>query len=186
MKRFADLDTFLAGDEPGLELTIGGTIYTVPPPDAETGLWCERIAAAAGNVHMAKTDAEIDAASQEIEKLPTLPGDLTFAQRVLTVDTYAAMVAGGVDHVRIRIAASTALAWIVSGEQAAEAVWIAGGRPESPGPNRATRRASNSMDVERTMKPPVSMSGTNSQSTSRRARKARRSHGQRSSRTGGS
>lgn len=179
MKRFADLDQYLAGDAaPGLVLTIAGHAYQVPPPSAEVGLWCERIATTAGQVRQATTDAEMASAADRVEQLPTLPGDATFPERVLG-SAYAAMVADEVDHIRLRIAAMTAWLWIVSGDDAAERFWTSGGRPEALGPNRAARRASTTMGEAPSTPRPGSGSGTSHPSTSGRGR-GRRSRGRRS------
>ncbi|MBN1172128.1 MAG: hypothetical protein JXA67_08130 [Micromonosporaceae bacterium] len=181
MKRLADLDAFLAGDEPGLELIIGGRVYTVPPPDAATGLWCQRVTVAAGHLRAAATEAEASAAAARIDQIADLDGDLTLPERVLG-PAHAAMVAGGVDHARLRIAAMTALLWIVSGDEAAEAYWTSGGRPEAlrPADNRAERRASSSTGGAATTKPLASTSGTKPPNTSGGKKRGRRSRGRRS------
>lgn len=187
MKRFADLDDFLIGDAaPGLVLTIAGHQYAVPPPSAEVGLWCERAATAAGAVQTAATDAEVAAAAAQVEQLPELPGELTLPERLLTVPIHAAMVANGVDHVRIRIATMTTWVWIVAGEERAQAYWEAGGRPEAlrPAMNRAQRRASSSTGGASTTSSPDSTSGTRSPTKSVGGKRARRSRGRRSSNGG--
>ena len=181
MKRFGDLDDFLSGDNaPGLLLTIAGRAYSVPPPSAQVGLWCERIAATAGQVRQATTDAEMAAVAERVEQLPTLPGDATFPERVLGT-AYPAMVADGVDHIRLRIAAMTAFLWIVGGDEAAERFWSSGGRPEALGPdNRADRRASTTTAGAPTTRQPGSTSGTSPRNTSSRGARARRSRGRKS------
>lgn len=182
MKRFADLDEYLSGEaEPGLLLPIGGRNYVISPPDGLTGLWCERVIAVAGKLRGAETADDVEAAAQAVDELPDVPGGAaTLAERVLG-PAHAEMLAGGVDHVRIRIAAMTALLWIVSGEDAAQQYWEAGGRPEALRPgNRAERRASTRTGEAGTTPRQGSGSGTSHRPNSSPARRGRRSRGQRS------
>jgi len=178
VKQFGELDDFLGGDaEPGLVLTIGGSIYTVLPPSAEVGLWCQRIAAAAGQLKTATTQSAAQAAADRLEALPGLDDGLTLPERLLG-ETHTQMVTDGVDHSRVRIAAMTVLLWIVSGDEAAEAFWSAGGRPEALAPaNRGERRRrSTTTAAAPTTRRRASGSGTSRQSTS--ARNARKKAGQ--------
>jgi hypothetical protein len=135
---------------PGLELAdVPGRddqlhSYVVPLPSAELGLWCQMMAEAAGRIHSSSTADEMQKIIDLIEEeIPDLAVDTkTMAQRVLG-DTYAQMVADGVDHFHIQFCGATAYAWIVGGEEAAERYWKSGGRAgEAPGPaNRQERRA---------------------------------------------
>lgn len=139
MRRFDDLDEYWS---PGLVLTVRGREYTVPLPSAELGLWCQRIAAAAGQISQASTDEEIQAALARAQAVPELDGqDLTLAQRLLG-SAYDEMISAGVPWPYIEFCSGVAFVWIVAGEQAAERWWTSGGRPEALRPgNRAQRRA---------------------------------------------
>lgn len=141
MARFDDLDQYFA---PGLTLTVRGREYQVPLPSAELGLWCQRIAQAAGAMHSAETTDEIRDAVGRLQALPELDGDLTLPQRVLG-PVYDQMVADEVPFPHIEVCGETAYVWIINGEDAALRYWTSGGRPEARGPdNRAARRAARS------------------------------------------
>jgi hypothetical protein len=169
---FEDLDEFFS---PGLTLTVRGQEYTLPLPSAGLGLWCRRIAAVAGEVTAASTDAEMSAATaranERAQELPHPPGsddDLSFEELILG-DTYAAMVADEVPDPYVQFCAQTGYVWIIAGEDAAGQFWRAGGRPEVREPeNRAGRRAAKkatpktSTAAARVTRPPVSTSGTSS------------------------
>jgi hypothetical protein len=162
--KFGELDDFFS---PGLEFTVAGRPYTVAPPSGEVGLWCERVAIAAGGVREAKTDAEIAAAMERVTALPQLPGDLTLAQRVLG-ETHQKLIDDGVDHHRIKFVGATAYVWIVVDEEAALKYWQSGGRPEAAAPNRAARRSKSTGAASSTRRR-GSTSGTSSPKTSSRA-----------------
>ncbi len=165
--RLGDLDEFF---DPGLELTVAGRPYRIDPPSAEVGLWCERVAMAAGGVREAKTEAEMKAAMARVEDVPDL-GDhnMSLAQRVLG-PTYAQLVDDDVDHHRVRFIGATAFIWIISGEDDASRYWQSGGRPEAPAPNRAARRATTSTAAASTTRSRGSTSGTKSRRTPSPAR----------------
>lgn len=142
---FGELDGYL---DPGLALTVRGKVYTVPLPSAALGLWCRRISATAQEVTAASTDEELLAAgkraSERAATLPPLPGGgkLSFEEHMLGPELYAEMIADEVPDPYVLFCAQTTYVWIVSGEEAAQRYWEAGGRPEARGPaNRAERRA---------------------------------------------
>lgn len=138
--KLTDLDEYFS---PGLTLTVLGREYTVPLPSAELGLWCRRVAQAAGELHSASTEEEMQAAVERVNALPELPGDLTLPERVLG-EVHDQMVKDQVPDPYIQFCGQTAYIWIIAGEEAAERYWTSGGRPEawSPAPaNRAERRA---------------------------------------------
>jgi hypothetical protein len=179
MARFDDLDRYF---DPGLTLTVRGKEYVLPLPPAELGLWCRRVAEAAGAVNAASTPQELEAAVGRVHALPDLPGDLTLPERTLG-DAYRQMVADGVPDPYITFCGNTAYVWIIGGEQAAEAYWTSGGRPEALGPgNRASRRAAErtggtSTAVASGTRPPASTSGTNTRQRSRSRGRGHRSPG---------
>lgn len=180
MATFGELDRYL---DPGLDLTVKGTVYTVPLPSGALGLWCQRIAHAAGAIRTAETPEEVRAAIQQIEALPEMAGTMTLPERVLG-EMYGQLVADAVEHPYIQFCGETAFIWIVNGEDAARRHWESGGRPEASGPaNRQARRAS----IQTTgtgeasgTKPPGFSSGTNSRRKSPRRGGARRSRGSKS------
>lgn len=171
---------FRALDEvfsPGITFRARGRPYTIEPPSAEVGLWCQRLAQAAGVLRAAESDTELAAAMERVGELPDLPDDLTMPQRVLG-PLWQQLVDAGVDHVSIRHVALTAFAWVVADEDAARRYWDSGGHPERLAPNRASRR-STSTGAESTTPNRGSSSGTTSHRTGRR-RGGRRSGGTRS------
>lgn len=75
------------------------------------------------------------------------------------------------DWPRFRHVAMTAVVWITQGLEAAEAYWLADGRPSQQGPaNRAERRASSR--AAKSTPSPASRSGTSTRTGTGRARKA--------------
>jgi hypothetical protein len=179
--RFDDLDRYF---DPGLTLTVRGKEYVLPLPSAELGLWCRRVAEAAGAVNAADSPKEMEAAVARVHALPDLPGDLTLPERTLGA-AYGQMVADGVPDPYLTFCGNTAYVWIIGGEAAAEAYWTSGGRPEVLGPgNRAQRRAAarggTSTAAAAETRPPASTSGTNTRKRSRSRGRGHRSPGSRS------
>lgn len=167
--------------DPGLKFTLRGQEYTIAPPSAEVGLWCERLAQIAGGVRGAKSEEDLRAALARVEKMPQLDGDdLSLQQRVLG-PTYDQLVADSVDFAWVRLITMAAFAWIVSGDEEAALRYLrAGGRPEAQAPNRAARRASRSTGGATTTKPRASSSGTRSRKTTPPPARATRSRGSKS------
>lgn len=184
MAKFGDLDRYY---DPGLTLTVLGKEYVLPLPSAELGLWCRRIAQAAGEIGASSSDddmqAAVDRANARIEALPELPGDLTFPERVLG-PALEQMTADRVPDPYIEFCSTTAYVWIIAGEAAAERYWTSGGHPEAPGPvpNRADRRATQrTSTAEVTGTPtPGSTSGTSSRRRSGSRGQGRGSRGRKS------
>lgn len=182
MPKFGDLDEYFS---PGLTLTVLGKEYTLPLPSAELGLWCRRLAEAAGDIHAASTgeamrDA-VDRANARVEALPTLAGDLSFEERLLG-PVHAQMMADKVPDPYVQFCAQTAYVWVVGGEDNAERFWTSGGRPEAWSPaNRQERRAAGrtSTGGANATRTPASTSGTRSPKTSSRSgsRRGRGSRG---------
>lgn len=160
---FADLDEFF---DDALRLPIGGKEYVIPSPDAATGLHVQRLFAAAEGAGADTADLDDEA-------------EADLYRRVLG-GVYDEMVANGLPWSRLRMAGLTALVWVAGGVESAEAFWAAGGRPEAPGPNRASRRAG-SGSAPRTRRP-GSTAGT---TPPPRAAVDRRSAGGSSSAAGG-
>jgi hypothetical protein len=176
-----DLDEYFS---PGLTLTVRGQKYVVPLPNAELGLWCQRMARAAGAISAADTEQEMAAAVARVNALPELKGDLTLQQRVLGT-AYDEMMADDVPHHFVEFCGATAYIWIIGGEEAATRYWQAGGRPEAMRPmNRQERRAAakKATGGSRTAaaggtRSQASTSGTNTPRKSAAAKKAAPSRG---------
>src|SRR5690349_18205066 len=181
MPTFGDLDAYY---DPGLTLTVRGREYTLPLPSAELGLWARRIAQSAGEVSSASDEQELthatERAASRIAALPTLPGDITFEERILG-PAYHQMVKDQVPDPYVQFAAQTGYVWIIGGEEAAQRYWEAGGRSEARGPsNRASRRAAAQMTstaVGSATKPQASTSGTSSRRKSKRNGRGGRARG---------
>ncbi len=172
---FGALDALFS---PGIDFTLKGTKYTIEPPSAQVGLWCERVAQVAGGVRAAETEDDMAAAVARIEALPTLDdGELTMAQRVLG-DLYTRLVDDGINHAWIKLIANAAFFWIVIDEDAARRYIEAGGRPEAMAPNRAARRQSPATGGAAKTRKPASSSGTRSRKATTPA--ATRSRGKKS------
>lgn len=184
---FRDLDELL---DPRLELVIGGKVYVVEPPNAELGLWCERVLQTGANLHAAERDEQVTEVMQRFGDAPP-PGDnpdLPLQARVLG-GTYQQMVDDGVAWPKVKFCGHTTFIWITMGEEAALAYWNAGGRPEQPAPNRAARRkTSPPTGAAPSTRKRGSMSTTTSPKTSNpaKAAAASRSTGGTSSPAGGS
>lgn len=126
----------------GLELTVKGKTYVVPPASAQLGLWCRTVTQTLGAYEQATPEMR-EQMFRQLEKLPDLPGDehQSMEERLLGT-AYAEMLADGVEDPYVIICAWTHMTFIVRGEDAAKEFWEAGGRPEAPRPsNRAERRA---------------------------------------------
>lgn len=170
--------------DPGLDLTIRGTVYTVPLPSAELGLWCQLTAQAAGKITTAASAEQMRDAVERVNALPELDGkNLSLPQRCLGA-AYDQMVADKVPHPYVEFAGATAYLWIAYGEEVAEQYWNSGGRPEAVSPaNRQERRASTrktSTAAASTTRRAASTSGTSSPRKSAKPAAARRSRGSKS------
>ncbi|MGW1679394.1 DUF7426 family protein [Saccharopolyspora sp. NPDC002376] len=158
--------------DPGLSLPISGTTYTVPPPDAETGLrlqrlsdWMMTAAAAVQSGSDAPTPGE--QLLSDSEELDLYRDSLGTA--------YDEMIADAVAWPWLKVAGMTAFThWTVGAEQA-QAIWEAGGRPEPSAGNRQARRADRSTPL------PGSANGT---SQKRKPKHKAATRGGKSSKTG--
>lgn len=168
MTGYRDLSEVL---NPGLPLPIKGTIYRVPPPDAETGLRLQRLS----DWMMAAA-----AAAQSGSDAPT-PGDQLLSDseeldlyRDSLGTAYDDMIADAVPWPWLKVAGMTAFTHWTVGPDEAEKVWSAGGRPEPQAGNRQARRADRSTPL------PGSASGT----SRKRKPKHKGTRGGKSSKTG--
>jgi len=141
-----------------LTLPVGGKEYTIPAPDAETGLLCQRlmqagVAAAAGQQTDLSDLAELDD-DQETDLYKRCLGPV-----------YDQLIADKVTWPRIKHCGVTAFLWIAADLETAMKFWDSGGAPEALAPNRAASEAAASTTRSR-----GSTSGT---SRSRQAQKSR-------------
>lgn len=121
MAEFRDLDEFF---DDTLPLKIKGKTYVVPAPDAETGLFCQRLMAAGIN---AANGREIDAASLDDD------GEQDMYRRVLG-SVYDELIADAVSWPRIKHAGITAFLWIAGDTDSAQKWWESGGEGEAEAP----------------------------------------------------
>jgi hypothetical protein len=152
-----DLDKYF---DPGLTLTILGREYTIPLASARLGLWCRRMAEAAGGLSDAADETQVQESMQRLKDLPEhQPGDATFPELMLG-GACQQMVQDEIPDPYIGFAAQTAFVWIVSGEEAAARFWQSGGRPEAPRPDNRAQRRMTSTDAAARTRTPGSASGT--------------------------
>ncbi|MFY1658579.1 DUF7426 family protein [Micromonospora sp. WMMD1274] len=181
MAKFDDVTQYF---DPGLTLTVKGRDYRVPLPSAELGLWC-RTMTVVSDLDSDSTEEQMQAAAEQIAKLPPLPGPKTMPEHLLG-DVHARMVADGVEDPYIEFCAMTVFFWIMGGEQAAHRYWTTGGgHPEARGPdNRASRRAKSTRKTATAAASgtptPASTSGTSSRPRSGRNGRRGGSRGRRS------
>jgi hypothetical protein len=151
---FQDLDTLF---DDTLPLPIGGKVYVVPAPDAELGLWCQRMVSAGLMIQAGETPPE------NMPKLTLNDEDEEALYRRMLGDTYNELINDAVSWPRIQLIGQTALLWIGSGRPLAEEFWNSGGDPEAfPPARRRTRPGSTSTGEARTTRRRGSTSGTTS------------------------
>jgi hypothetical protein len=151
---FQDLDALL---DDTLSLPIGDKVYIVPAPNAELGLWCQRMVAAGLMIQAGQTPPE------SMPKLTLDDEDEEALYRRMLGDAFDALLADGVSWPKIQIVGQTALLWIGSGRPLAEEFWNSGGDPEAfPPARKRTRPGSTSTGEARTTKRRGSTSGTTS------------------------
>lgn len=132
----------LATLEP-LKLPIGDHEYSIPPVDADLGLFLTEFSAT-----LASAKAEEEASGRaavhpaQAERLQRMAeqfkGEDTLA-RMLGPENLQAMRDNNVPWSTIQLVAHTVMTWTVSGLEEAEEYWNSGGRPKAPA-NRAQRR----------------------------------------------
>jgi hypothetical protein len=124
---FRDLDEFF---DDTLSLPIGGRTYVIPAPDAELGLYCQRLLAAGFAVVGGKQPAG--------DQPPVLDddGERDLYQRCLGT-AYDEMLADGISWPKVRRAGVTAFLWTAQGEELAVAYW-SGSPPEALAPTPAS------------------------------------------------
>lgn len=136
MTGFRDLDEFF---DPSLRLPIGGKTYTVPPPDAEVGLLCQRLMHA-GLAAQAGQEVDQDGLNRLADAVLSDEQEKDLYKRLLG-PVWEELFADRVSWPVIQHVGETALLWVAAGVDAAARHWEAGaGEAQAPA-NRKTRRA---------------------------------------------
>lgn len=165
MALFEDLDQFL---DDTLQLPVGGKIYTIGSPDAELGLWIQRVMSVGVAIHQGQTPSpppplrNPDGTTIEA-KDGFVQADEALYRRLLG-PVWDELRVDGVPWLKIEMVAQTAMIWIATGVDAAQAFWRAGGRPEAQAPNRRARRSTSTAGAN-TIKPVASTNGMKSRAT---------------------
>lgn len=125
-RRFGQIEDF-ARDE--ITLPIDGTEYTIPGPDAQTGLLVTRLMTLAAD---AAQGADLDG-DQRVELVLEDADERDLMVRVLG-PAFDQMIAGNVRWSMMQHAMQTAMVWISQGSDAAELYWLSGGAsgPKAP------------------------------------------------------
>jgi len=137
MIRFDPIDEFL--DLEGISLPIrsraypDGKDYTIPPPDAMTGLEVIRLI----SVYTSSSD-DIEAQLQGVAQLDDMAGG-NLEERVLG-EAFNEMIADGVPWPMAKLAFQTAMSWISLGAEPAARFWASGGGMMGKAPSRPTRQ----------------------------------------------
>lgn len=150
----ADLGDFLEDD--GLEVPVpGGKTYSIPSPDAATGL---RLTAMVNVGVAAAAGGQIDEHDRARLSLDD-EQEREFLEQILG-SAYQEMIDDGVSWVRIQRVGRYALLFFTLGKEAADTSLRGAASGEAQAPNRATRRAKTSA---------TGSSGTAASPTRRRA-----------------
>ncbi|MEV0617564.1 hypothetical protein AB0I81_29880 [Nonomuraea sp. NPDC050404] len=155
MAKLRALDEFF---DDTLTLPVNGKEYTVPAPDAETGLLCQRL--------MQAGVAAANGQETDLTDLADLDDDqeTDLYQRCLG-PVYDTLRADKITWPKIKHCGVTAFLWIAVDLDAAMKFWGSGGNPELLAPNRAVSEAAASTTRSR-----GSTSGTNPPRQARRSR----------------
>lgn len=116
---FQDLNEFF---DPTLKLPVRGKLYTVESPDAETGLWCQRLFNVAVAASAGRDVNDEDAAQLQLDD--EQEQDLF---RRLLGDTLDEMRQDGLRWSEIQHVGKTAFFWVALGVEQAEQFWNSGG-----------------------------------------------------------
>lgn len=160
--RFGALDELF---DDALELPIKGKTYKIPSPSAEDGLKVQQITTLAARMLSGgeADDAEVLDDDEELDLLKLCLGPV-----------YDELKADGVSWAWIKHVGLTAMFWITSDLETAEAYWNAAGNPEALAPNREARRAAkkNGSAAAKSTRSRGSTSGTSGRKATGRGRKA--------------
>lgn len=153
---FRDLDEFF---RPSLKLPIRGKVYEVQSPDAETGLWAQRLMSSA--TRAAKDGAELT--EEQASSLMLDDAQEADLYKRLLGDAFQEMLDDKVNWEQMKHAGMTALIWSAGNTQAAEEFWNnPDGVPEAPAPESNPKVSGNSTQRR------GSTNGTKSRTTKRK------------------
>lgn len=131
---FKDLDEVFRNVLP---LPIGGKVYEIESPDAETGLFVQRMFAVQAKAAAGKVVSDAQLSRLELDD----DEETTLYERLLG-DALDDMTADGVRWEQVKLAGTAALLWVQGVDMdTIERFWNAGGRPEAEAPNREAKRA---------------------------------------------
>lgn len=166
MAKFEDLDEFL---DDTIELPGGnGKVYRIGSPDAELGLWIQRVlsaslaAAKGGRPGPIPDLRNIDGSVLSVVD-GAIPQDEALYQRLLG-PVWGELKADQIPWNRIQLISQTAMFWVGMGLDTAMKFWAAGGRPEASAPNRKARRSTSTAGAT-TTKSRASTKATTSRQT---------------------
>lgn len=171
MAQFGDLDERF---DPDLTLPISGVKYVIPSPDAELGMWLQRLMAIGMSIQNGGKPESIPPLKPRVGHPEDVEitadggvvgdGDEHALYRRLLGPAWDQLWADKVPWAKIKMVGETASLWVGSGVPAAEAYWNSGGDPEALAPNRAARR-SRATGGANTTRSRNSTSGTKSRKT---------------------
>lgn len=126
----------------GLTLPIGDHEYTIPPVDADLGLFLTELTATIA-AHEANPDAPLsEAQATRLIDMSKPLQDADSIARLLSPAVLDQMKADGVPWSRIQFVASTVMIWTINGLDAAEDHWNRDGRPAPKAPtDRKAKKA---------------------------------------------
>lgn len=108
--------------DPRLPLPIGGKLYYVPEGDAETGLWCTSLVAAAATV----ADGG-EPAPPGVQLRFEGRAETAVQRRLLGEELFAELMADGIGKPTLDFITQTVVIWHAFGRDMAEKFWNAGG-----------------------------------------------------------
>lgn len=133
---FRDLDEFFRSE---LRLPIRGREYVVPSPDAETGLWAQRLMATASKAADGK-----EVSDEQARSLDLSDDEERGLYGKLLGPAFDEMVADKIPWEHVKHAGMTALIWTAGNTEAAEQFWNSGGVPDPPNPPKPKGKSSGS------------------------------------------
>lgn len=124
---FQELDEFF---DDTLDIPIRGKIYRIPSPDAETGLWCQRVFEMGVRAESGQKVSAVQTAKLKLDD----DEERELYDRVLG-PAKQEMIDDGLTWARISAVAQTAIIWIATDRTTAEKYWneqVVGGGPKAP------------------------------------------------------
>lgn len=169
---FGDLTDYFAE---GLDLPIGGVVYTIPEPSAATGVYLQAMWTGASAAFMAEAGVPEDqlptVGAAEVKVMLDDDEETNLYRRILGGALYDRMLADGLSWRKIKHCALTGFYWIVVGEDVALRYWQ--GLPLQDTPtNRADRRRATRAPSTRTAAATTTQSQNSGSGTKRQPTKS--------------